>query len=80
MSFGPISHLWIVTGIAAIAYAVWELATGTGSEWTLPALVGGVACVIAGCYQAWWEENVFDDDPEDCRRPRGITTASMRSP
>ena len=75
MTFGPITYLWIVTGIAAIAFAGWELLTGTTSDWTFPALVGGIACVVAGFYQAWWEENVFEENPED----RGITTASMRS-
>ncbi len=77
MTFGPITHLWIVTGIAAIAFAGWGLLTGSTSEWTFPALVGCIACVVAGFYQAWWEENVFDEIPED---RRGITTASRRSP
>ena len=67
MSFTPIIYLWAVTGIAAMAYALWGLASGASSEWTLSALTGGIACIAAGLYQAWWEENVFDDDPADLR-------------
>ena len=67
MTLGPVSYLWIAMGIAAIAFALWHLATGTSSDWILPALVGGVASIVAGFYQAWWEQNVFDDDPADLR-------------
>lgn len=78
MTLGPITVLWIVAGIAAVAFAGWGLVTGTAAIWTYPALVGGVASLLAGFYQAWWERNVFDAPPEDRNDQRGVTAVSMK--
>lgn len=61
-------YLWFVAGIVCIAFAAVRFATGDETQWAYPILVGGVACILGGLYQTWWEKAVFSEDDE--RSPR----------
>ena len=64
------TYLWFIVGIAAIAFGAVRLATQAAGEWALPVLAGGVACLVAGAYQLWWERSVFEEpDPRAGRFP-----------
>jgi hypothetical protein len=73
------TYLWFIAGIATIAFAVVRMFSQDPGGWALPTLAGGIACIVGGLYQLWWERSVFEEDERSPRFPSWLLRRPHRA-